>query len=53
MNMNDLLLSYRVDRNNNLEEVMQPQGETEHEGYESLVALNHFINIFIVIVGAG
>lgn len=49
--MNDLL-SYRVDGNNNLEEVMPPQGITQHEGYELLVALKRFMNIYLVVVEA-
>lgn len=41
INMNDLLLSYRVDGNNNLEGVIQPQGITEHEECQLLVAFEH------------
>lgn len=48
-----MCLSYRVDGNNNLEEVMQPQGKTEHEGCELLVAVKHFIHLYIVMGGAG
>lgn len=52
MDMNTLL-SCRVNGNNNLEEVMRPQGKTEHEGCELLVAVKPFIHLYVVMVGAG
>lgn len=42
---------HRVDGNNNLEDVIQAQGITEHEGCELLVTFKHlYCFIFIIIL---